>query len=547
MLSVNIIPDEALNSHIGVLGKTGGGKTFTGKGLVERLLRLQRHVVVVDPTGAWWGLRTGFEIPIFGGRHGDIDVADTAEAGDAVAAVAIEQRTSAIVDLSLMSGAGQRRFMRGFAHRLRQKPPGALWLVLDEADEFLPQMLPNDMTTLFGDLKWMVRRGRLNGFRVMMITQRPAEIAKAVLTQIETLVAHRLTAPQDRKAVEEWVKGHHDPDEAREVLSTLASLEKGEAWVWSPDIGLLKRAKMPPIETFDSGRTPEPGEADLAPPELARLDLSAIRSAVAEVVEPEEARIRNKSVPDEAALRAADEKGYRRGKIAGYAEGVRDGAAPFKAVIAAIEPLKLALAEAEQSAVKVEQWRGRAVEAIIEGTHRIPPKAPQAAPKPLDGNVPEPLNQTALAVASLLKAIAPDEVSWEDALLLIGRRPGSGDAGKARKALRDHGLVEFGGSGVRASDALRGDGSIAPSHKPDRGELVTLWAQKLRGPGGDILTDLYDNGPATREEVGRRIGKAHTSGWFGKGMKDLTRSGLVETRGGVLHLNRLLEREAVAA
>jgi hypothetical protein len=281
---MNPIPDEALNSHIGILGKTGSGKTYTAKGLVERLLRLKRHVVIVDPTGAWYGLRTGFDVPIFGGRHGDVEISD--KAGEAVAAVIVEQRTSAIVDLSLMSGAGQQRFMRGFAHRLRAKPLGALYLVIDEADEFLPQNVPHDQTNAFGDLKWMVRRGRLSGFRVMMITQRPAEIAKAVLTQIETLIAHRLTAPQDRKAIEEWVKGHHDPAEARDVLNSLASLPKGEAWVWAPDLDILSRTAMPKIETFDSSRTPEPGEVEVQPPALADLDLSAIRDALAVAEEP---------------------------------------------------------------------------------------------------------------------------------------------------------------------------------------------------------------------------------------------------------------------
>jgi DNA helicase HerA-like ATPase len=53
------IPDEALNSHIGILGKTGSGKTYTAKGLVERLLAARRQVVIIDPTGAWYGLRTG--------------------------------------------------------------------------------------------------------------------------------------------------------------------------------------------------------------------------------------------------------------------------------------------------------------------------------------------------------------------------------------------------------------------------------------------------------------------------------------------------------
>jgi DNA helicase HerA-like ATPase len=68
------VPPEALEEHIAVLGKTGAGKTYTAKGLVEALLRAQKRVVVIDPLGAWWGLRSsadgradGFPVAIFGG------------------------------------------------------------------------------------------------------------------------------------------------------------------------------------------------------------------------------------------------------------------------------------------------------------------------------------------------------------------------------------------------------------------------------------------------------------------------------------------------
>jgi hypothetical protein len=277
------IPAAALDTHIGILGRTGSGKTFTARGMVERLLDAQRQVVIVDPTGAWWGLRSAFAIPIFGGEHGDVEITD--QSGEAVAETILAHHSSAIVDLSGLarqSGAGMRRFMAAFIARLKDRERGALWLVLDEADEFLPQVLQPDMTRLFGDLKWIVRRGRVAGWRVMMITQRPQDIAKSVLTQIGTLVAHRLTAPQDRKAVEEWVKGHADPEEAKAVLSSLAGLQRGEAWVWSPENELLERAIMPPIRSFDSGATPDADSGAIAQPELASINMAAIRATLEE-------------------------------------------------------------------------------------------------------------------------------------------------------------------------------------------------------------------------------------------------------------------------
>ena len=54
-----MIPKAALNQHIAILGKTGSGKTFAAKGIVEHLLDEGRQVCVLDPTGAWWGMRLG--------------------------------------------------------------------------------------------------------------------------------------------------------------------------------------------------------------------------------------------------------------------------------------------------------------------------------------------------------------------------------------------------------------------------------------------------------------------------------------------------------
>src|SRR5215218_2793435 len=85
MKRVHPIPDEALDADIAILGKKGRGKTFTAKGLVERLLHMQRRVLVLDPLSVWWGLKsgadgksTGFPIPVFGGPHADIPLHDAA-------------------------------------------------------------------------------------------------------------------------------------------------------------------------------------------------------------------------------------------------------------------------------------------------------------------------------------------------------------------------------------------------------------------------------------------------------------------------------------
>src|SRR6202140_4899710 len=75
------IPDAALDADIAILGKKGRGKTFTAKGLVERLLAMGRRVIVLDPLSVWWGLKAsadgkspGYPIAVFGGPKADIPI-----------------------------------------------------------------------------------------------------------------------------------------------------------------------------------------------------------------------------------------------------------------------------------------------------------------------------------------------------------------------------------------------------------------------------------------------------------------------------------------
>ena len=59
------------------------------------------------------------------------------------------------------------------------------------------------------------------GFRVMMITQRPAALNKSVRTQVETLIAFRMTGAPDRYAVEDWTAANADKVTGNEILHSL--------------------------------------------------------------------------------------------------------------------------------------------------------------------------------------------------------------------------------------------------------------------------------------------------------------------------------------
>lgn len=52
------LPLEAVTQTFAILAKRGVGKTYTAKVLTEEMLKAGQQVVVIDPIGVWWGLRS---------------------------------------------------------------------------------------------------------------------------------------------------------------------------------------------------------------------------------------------------------------------------------------------------------------------------------------------------------------------------------------------------------------------------------------------------------------------------------------------------------
>jgi hypothetical protein len=73
-----------------------------------------------------------------------------------------------------------------------------VWLVIDEAHEFLPK----DGKTLATDpLITILREGRQPGISLILATQQPGKIHTDVMTQADTIIAHRITAKLDIDAL----------------------------------------------------------------------------------------------------------------------------------------------------------------------------------------------------------------------------------------------------------------------------------------------------------------------------------------------------------
>lgn len=283
-------PIEAVTETFGILARKGRGKTYTASVMAEEMLKLGQQIVVVDPMGAWWGLRTNFDVLIFGGDHGDLPLSPSS--GKLVADLVTTKKVSIILDFSKFeTKADEIRFVTDFATNLYRKNRTPLHLFLDEADYFAPESANRQRgeEKMVGAFINIARRGRIRGIGLTLITQRAASVSKNVLTQIGVLIAMGVTAPQDRKAMMEWVKAHDVEHEAGVMLKSLASLQVGSAWVWWPELEIFKNVQIRKRETFDSSATPKVGTRVKVPKSMKSVDLTKLKDQLEGMIEEAEA------------------------------------------------------------------------------------------------------------------------------------------------------------------------------------------------------------------------------------------------------------------
>ncbi len=567
------IPDEALDDRIGIVGTAGSGKTYTAGLGVERILDRKGRVIIPDPLGVWYGLRSladgrpsPYKVVIFGGPHGDLPINEHAGAliGETVAGMA----ESAIVDLSEFgTKASERRFMLAFLTALYRKANGEpVHLIFDEADMWAPERLldkEGEAAKLLGMMETVVRRGRIKGFIPWLISQRPAVLSKNVLSQADGLIAMKLTSSQDRKALQAWVEGQADAAAWKDINAALPTLERGTGVVWLPSRGILETSVFPAKRTFDSSRTPKRGEA-VRSAERAPIDLSALKDRLAAVeaeaksndpkalkaeltkAQSEIAQLRRGPVADPQAITAAREEGYSEGLRKGTT-ALRDLTDWFQERLAMIADAKLADVPTTIAAGREEAESMYAELATVpaeptRAASRLPtPPPPVAKPinPPASDNGELPSGATSLLREACQRS--PLRLNWTQLASLTGRKARGGSFNTARKRLIDGGYVVEEGDRVVPTDVGFLESGVVPSAMPVSVEdRLNMWVAALPGPSGDLLKIVYAEGPLTREALAEAAGRQPRGGSWNTALKVLRDNDLIVDAGGPITIGGAL-------
>lgn len=521
------IPDAALDADIATLAQKGAGKSYLNKGMVERLLDMKRRVVVMDPLNIWWGLKAladgsaGYAVVVVGGPNADVPL--DPKKGTELAAYVAKSDVRMVIDVSDLRAGELVSFSTAFLAELYRLNRDPLWLVLEEADVFCPQNPQGAESFMLHEVDMIARRGRQRGFRLWTICQRPQEINKKALSQTATMVLMRLMSPQDRAAAEKWLLAHGTKEEAAQILTQLPSLAVGEGYVLAPTLGILERAKFPPIRTLDNSATPNAGEKRVGIKALAKVDVGALRVALA-TVEPEapaaKAPVGHRATSP-AEIKAAEDRGFERGLV----EGERRGNIAGQALALTRARNALDALRVDQEAVPVPVSISSPSSEGPKMNKAAPAPAPRPAPEAASGDLTGP-QRTVLRSLAWWAAIGKDRPTRNQVAIMCGWSTNSSNIRDRCSELARLGMIDRPEPGrLSLSEAGR-------AGAPDPGAGGSLHENLraiLTGPQTVVFNALLEaGGRATRDALAEACGWSTNSSNIRDRLSELARLDIIE-------------------
>jgi hypothetical protein len=562
------LPLELVTESVAILARKRAGKSYTARKLAEGLLGAGQQVVIVDPKGDWWGIRSarsgrgpGLPVVILGGEHGDVPL--EAGGGELVARMVVHERVSVLIDTSLFSKRQAAHFMADFletAYRLKAQAAyrTPMMLVVDEADAIAPQRPLDGEQRMLGAASDIVRRGGQRGIGICLVTQRTAVLHKDVLTQCGVLILLRTTGSQDIAAIDDWIRLHGQPEEKKLVMTSLASLPTGTAWIWAPGWpdadGIFQKVEIGRCDTFDSGATPKPGERLVTPKTVADVDLEAFRREMASTIEkvkaedPKELRRRIAELEREARAAAAvkPETVERVVEVPALTTEERDllgrAGTLYQSVLVELGKVGLALEAVRGMRPELDSVAGQV--ALITAPRQAAPAprqrpavaspAPRPRPAPpahSNGHGALPRGQRAVLLAL---AQSGGTATGSKAALLAGYSVRSSTMRNIASALRTAGYAD---GSITAQLRITPEGEAALGEwepLPTGDELRQHWLAEMGGGAPrailQALIDAYPR-PLSREELGAASGYSADSSTLRNALSKLNTLGLITGRG----------------
>lgn len=523
------IPVSAATKSAAILAKRGAGKTYTAAVFAEEYAKVGVPFVVFDPIDVWWGLRLkadgkgkGLPVVVFGLEHADIQI--TRDDGPRIARAIVKENISCVISTFGMPKVAQRHLIAEFAEELLKINNTPRHVFIEEAHEFVPQRVQSGLGKCFSAVEALVVMGRNRGIGVSLINQRAATLNKDVLTQVDTLFAFRNVAPQDRKALKEWVDAHAAEDDFNAFMASLPSLPTGEGWIWSPEfMETFERIKIRKRETFHPDR--EKLGVDFKIPTISQMDIQGFIESFS--VKPKvEHKLATKG--GEVTLKVQKDLGtgeYAKVKkenevLRAQVAKANEGLEKWKQYA---ELLETNIKEREKTFAFIMRNERPTSKSVLVSERKV--EAPVAKPKEdvVVSGEEITLGKCERAVYSFLFA-NPDKAFTKIQLgAVTGYSPKSGGFNNALYRLNSLGLSQKRGDGIQVGMFVDSLADPSDSYSPD------IWLTKLGKCEREIYKMLrdYNERPMTKDEIATYTNYSPTSGGFNNALYHLNAIGLI--------------------
>lgn len=549
---------------VAALGMRGSGKSNVMTVAVEGLLSAGVQVVVLDYVGIWWGLRllpngkpSSFEIPVLGGKHGDIPL--VAPAGRQVAEALAASHSSAVLDISAFTKSDRIKFAADFGEAFfhaKKSHEGPVFLLLEEAQRFVPQVMRFSdpaLSRCLGAFEEIAEVGRNYGIGLGLISQRPQKINKDVLNLAELVFAFQTNGVLERKAIAEWVQ-EKGAEGRGEVTGELPSLPRGTALVWSPStFKIYGKYAFDKKTTYDAGATPDAvraavtvrpldlkllegamesvvAEAKASDPRVLRAEIERLkRSGTTAALEREVAQLRIELEKAKEAPRVVEKPVLTTGalmRIEALARTLagRDDAIKIAstALQTQINQLVTAVKSVQHEAALSSESRRSLDRGIADAragrVSTVPASVYRVVDSPIAANDGLPLSKCARALLGVLAQRG--RASDSQISMLSGYRITSSSFSNGLSELRTKGLISGSPEWREITDAGRSAaGPVEPL--PQGEELLAYWMRRLTKAEAAMLKVVHKSGTISRGALSTESGYSITSSSFANALSGL--------------------------
>ncbi len=297
-------------------------------------------------------------------------------------------------------------------------------------------------------------------------------------------------------------------------MDSLASLQIGEAWFWSPGRDIFERIKIRKKHTFDSSATPKAGERRIDPKVVAPVDLNKLKAALSSVIENAKSNdpmiLKTKIRELEAKIKQLE---ARKPDVAS-----KPNLKPTRTFLTGLShTLKKMAEDASQleDELRTIDLGGTGLPAGIIVTPEIKKafKEHFSKPKdvvPLSGIETSALGKCERTILRVLLTL--ESCSKEHLAVKSVYSVNSGGFKNAISRLRTLGYLDGSGESLSSTSAARMN--YEPVNILPQNDLVAAWAGCLDKCERTLLEALNTYGPRTKATLATNTGYQETSGGF---------------------------------